>query len=160
MNVEVERYRAAMALVAGQVYVIATDGQAGRSGFTATAVASVSISPPTILVCMNATGQSADILRANGCFSVNALSGGDSALADQFAGRTGKVSVARFDIGSWSTHATGAPTYHGALVVFDCRLVKVVEVATHLVCFGEVADTVSAPDRSALIYRQRDYRVA
>ena len=46
-------FRDGMALLAGAVNVITTDGPHGRAGFTATAVCSVTDQPPTLLVCMN-----------------------------------------------------------------------------------------------------------
>ena len=53
--------------------MIATDGPAGRTGFTATAVTSVSDAPPTLLVCLNRASTSAPRFVANGVFCVNAL---------------------------------------------------------------------------------------
>ena len=46
-------FRDAMARVCAPVNIITTDGPAGRGGFTATAMCSVSDDPPTLLVCMN-----------------------------------------------------------------------------------------------------------
>lgn len=46
-------FRDAMARVCAPVNVITTNGPAGRGGFTATAMCSVTDEPPTLLVCMN-----------------------------------------------------------------------------------------------------------
>ncbi|MPT25288.1 MAG: flavin reductase, partial [Starkeya sp.] len=51
--VEAGLYREAMSRLVAAVHVITTHGAEGRAGFTATAVASVSDSPPTLLVCLN-----------------------------------------------------------------------------------------------------------
>lgn len=48
--VDVTQFRNAMAMLGGAVSVITTDGPAGRFGFTASAVCSVTDAPPTLLV--------------------------------------------------------------------------------------------------------------
>lgn len=46
-------YRSAMSLLTGAVNVVTTTGVSARHGFTASAVCSVTDTPPTLLVCMN-----------------------------------------------------------------------------------------------------------
>ena len=53
LNVSKTEFRNAMARVCAPVNVITTNGPAGRGGFTATAMCSVTDEPPTLLVCMN-----------------------------------------------------------------------------------------------------------
>jgi hypothetical protein len=53
--VDTTGFRNAMALLGGAVSVITTDGPAGRFGFTASAVCSVTDSPPTLLVWYSPT---------------------------------------------------------------------------------------------------------
>lgn len=48
-----QSFRDAMAQVGAAVNIITTDGPAGRAGFTASAVCSVTDEPPTLLVCLN-----------------------------------------------------------------------------------------------------------
>ena len=50
-------FREAMSRLGAAVHIVTTSGKAGRAGFTATAVASVSDSPPTVLVCLNRKSQ-------------------------------------------------------------------------------------------------------
>ncbi len=49
-------FRDAMAHVGAAVNIITTDGPAGRAGFTASAVCSVTDTPPTLLVCLEPLG--------------------------------------------------------------------------------------------------------
>lgn len=151
-------YREAMSHVAAAVHLVTTDGPAGKSGFTATAVASVSDSPPTLLVCLRATAGTAKPLEANRAFCVNTLAAEDRPLADIFAGRAGLHLAERFAEGDWRTLATGAPLLCGALVAFDCRLVDIKPVATHFVLFGAVEAVHFGPQRPALLYAGRHYR--
>ncbi len=155
-------YRDGMSRVGGAVHLVTTDGPAGRAGFTATAVASVSDDPPTLLVCLHATSRSLPILTGNGVFCVSTLPAGTEALADLFAGRAGVHGPGRFDASTglgaaWSHIVTGAPGLANALAAFDCRLVEATRVATHQVLVGEVVGLTLAPRGPGLIYKDRAY---
>src|SRR3712207_5352764 len=124
-------FREGMSRVAAAVHVVTTDGPAGRAGFTATAVAPVTDSPASLLVCVNTANRSAQALLANRVFCVNALGAGDRTVADAFAGRTGLVGQDRFSVGRWEALATHSPVLVTGLVAFDCRLSDARIVATH-----------------------------
>ena len=51
--VDQQTFRDAMSCMGAAVNIITTDGPAGRAGFTASAVCSVTDTPPTLLVCLN-----------------------------------------------------------------------------------------------------------
>jgi flavin reductase (DIM6/NTAB) family NADH-FMN oxidoreductase RutF len=150
-------FREGMSRVAGAVHVVTTDGPAGRAGFTATAVTPVTDSPASLLVCINAAGRSARSLIANAVFCVNTLGGGDTAVADAFAGRSDLHGQDRFTIGRWGRLSTGAPLLTTSLVGFDCRLSDARLVSTHYVIIGEILGIHLGPSAPALVYRQRAY---
>ena len=52
-TVDQAQFRDAMSRLGAAVHVVTMDGKAGKTGFMATAVCSVSDAPPTILVCIN-----------------------------------------------------------------------------------------------------------
>lgn len=149
-----ESYRGAMAMVAAAVNIVTTDGPAGRAGFTATAVCSVSDAPPTLLVCVKRDSSVGEAFRANGRLCVNTLAPEHTGLSNMFGGKT--PSDERFAAATWSTARTGAPVLKGALATFDCRIASVVDVGTHAVLFCEVLDVGGAP-RDALVYFNRRY---
>ena len=66
-------FRDAMARLAAAVHVVTTDGEAGRAGFTASAVSSVTDDPPTLLVCMHRGSRYNDVFKINGVLCVTAL---------------------------------------------------------------------------------------
>lgn len=147
-----------MSRVAAAVHIVATDGPAGRAGFTATAVAPVTDSPAALLVCVNTGSRSAQALIENGVFCVNTLGPADLALADAFAGRTPLQGAGRFTLGMWDSLATGAPSLTTSLVSFDCRLTDARIVATHHVLIGEIAALRLGEKAPALVYLGRGYR--
>ena len=152
-------FRDAMRRVVTAVHVVTSDGAHGRAGLTASAVASVSDQPPTVLVCLNGQSKSAARLIANGVFCINTLGEGDEEIAATFAGRTDLPHHRRFERGAWSRLATGAPLLASSLVAFDCRLTDVRRIATHDIILGEVLAVRAGRDAAPLAYFDRDYRV-
>jgi flavin reductase len=153
-----QSFRDGMSRVGAAVHIVTTGGPAGRAGFTATAVSSVSDEPPTVLVCLNRNGHSATVLSENKVFCVNTLAAEQQPLADVFAGRGGLTGEERFGHGEWEQLITGAPVLAGALVSFDCRVIDFRPVATHQILIGQVEAVRLGPARPALLYAGRAYR--
>lgn len=157
-TVEPTVFREAMSRLGAAVHVVTSAGIAGKTGFTATAVCSVSDQPATLLVCLNRRSVSAPMLMQNGVFCVNTLGAGQDRLADLFAGRTKVPREERFVSGEWMTLKTGSPVLAAAVVAFDCRIVEVKGVSSHNVIFGAVEAVHSGPTGAALVYHDRAYK--
>jgi flavin reductase len=157
MAVEKQAYREAMARLGAAVNVITTDGPGGRAGFTASAVCSVTDNPPTLLVCANRTNDSYPAMKQNGVLCVNTLAGAHEGLSPVFAGLTEHTMEARFEGATWHRLATGAPVLDGALVAFDCRICRIVEVGTHDVFICSVEAVEVGTVHEGLIYYARGY---
>ncbi|MEN5080926.1 flavin reductase [Bosea sp. TWI1241] len=153
-------FRDAMARVASAAHLVTTAGAGGRAGLTATAVASVSDAPPTVLVCVSAGSRTLAAIEANGVFCVNTLAEADRELAAVFAGQRGLFGEARFGAGQWRALTTGAPALASALAAFDCRLVATHAVATHRILIGEVVGLGGGGAGPGLIYRERHFGAA
>jgi flavin reductase len=147
-----------MSRLGAAVHVITTAGPGGKTGATATAVCSVSDTPPTLLVCLNRRSQTNPAVVENGVFCVNTLGDGGAEMADIFAGRTGILGSDRFGSGDWVTLSTGSPVLASAVIAFDCRIVEVRSVASHNVFFGAVETVRLGPGGPALVYHDRAYK--
>ncbi|CAH1676681.1 4-hydroxyphenylacetate 3-monooxygenase, reductase component [Hyphomicrobiales bacterium] len=150
-------FRDAMAQVASAVHLVTTEGPAGRVGLTATAVASVSDSPPTVLACIARTSRTLAAIEASGAFCINTLPAHLAELAETFASRRSVDGEARFMTARWGTLVTGAPVLLDALSAFDCRLVATHDIASHRVLIGEVAGLGGTGKGAGLIYRRRQF---
>lgn len=148
-----------MSYAAATVNVVTTDGPAGKSGVTVSAMSSVSADTekPTLLVCINDASAGAAPVIENGVFCVNILRDDQSFVSDTFAGRYGDKGEAKFGCADWTVLETGAPVMDDALASFDCKLTKDVIIGSHHVFFGEVQDIKLADSGSALIYANRGY---
>ena len=152
-------FRNSLARLPGAVTVITTDGPAGVAGFTASAVCSVTDSPPTVLVCMNRSSFAHRSFVDNGVLCVNVLGAAQLPLSALFADR--EVSMAqRFAQTPWRARHSGAPGLDGALVQLDGHIVATHDVGTHSIFIVQLAeirldDAASAP--CGLAYFDRRY---
>ncbi|MCS6892417.1 MAG: flavin reductase [Rhodovarius sp.] len=152
-----QMFRNGMARLAAAVNLVTTDGPAGRAGFTASAVCSVTDDPPTLLVCMNRSHSHAEAFLRNGVLCVNTLAAGQEELSQTFAGLRGLEGAARFSVGRWQVLATGAPVLSDAAVAFDCEVAQRIEQGTHSVLFGRVRAVLLGPEGGGLVYFRRRY---
>jgi flavin reductase len=152
---DAQMFRNAMARLASSVCVITSDGRAGRGGFTASAVCSVTDSPPTLLVCMNRSSRQVPVFSGNGRLCVNVLAGDQQFVSAAFAG--GKAQDARFDSGRWAASTCGLPMLENAIASFATRIVRTIEVGSHHVMFCEVDEVSLSAAPESLIYFDRAY---
>jgi flavin reductase len=156
-KVSSQDYRDAMACLGAAVTIVTTDGPAGRAGFTASAVCSVTDNSPTLLVCLNRGSSAYASVKGNGVVCVNVLSARHEPLSRLFGG--GIPVDERFAAGAWSTLETGAPVLTDAAAAFDCRMIDIVKVSTHDVFFCSVVALQRSDCAANLIYFARDYHV-
>ena len=152
-----QEYRDAMARLGAAVNVITTDGPGGKAGFTASAVTSVTDTPPTLIVCANRSNDSYPVFMKNQVLCVNTLTPAQESLSPIFAGMTDHKDHERFDTHKWHTMETGAPVLDQAVAAFDCRITQIVESGTHDVFFCSVEAVRTGPHHEGLIYYARGY---
>lgn len=148
-----------MSRAAASVSVVTTDGPAGRGGATVSAMTSISADGPrpTMLTCLNAASSTLPLVLANGCFCINVLRTGQTAISDTFSGRLPAPGGDKFAGQDVAPMATGAPRLTAALVSFDCRLISAEKIGTHHICIGEVAEVAVAEAGEPLLYGLRRY---
>ncbi len=153
--IEATDFRDGMSLLTTAVNVITTEGSAGTHGFTASAVCSVTDTPPTLLVCMNQTSRSHAHFIENKTLSVNVLGAQHESISNAFASKLS--SQERFEYGSWSQLKTGAPVLEDALVSFDCEIEDIQQVGTHSVFMCRVVAIRQSEQEESLVYFNRAY---
>src|SRR5271165_3215985 len=124
-------------LSSGVAIVACGDGER-RTGCTVTALSSLSLTPPTLIVCLAKSSSTLAGLREAGAFAVSLLAARHEALAKRFSGRGGVRGPRRFDVGDWTTMATGAQALPDAVAVFDCLVEDIIERHSHSIVLGAV----------------------
>lgn len=148
-------FRNAMAHLPAAVCIITTDGEAGRCGITASAVCSVTDSPPTVLVCINRNSAMHDVFRQNGHLCVNVLGGEHQQLAMHFSGATKVPMAERFTLDDWRDGVARQPVLNGALVKLQGHIRDCKEVGSHSVMFVELDDIAVNGEQDSLVYFNR-----
>lgn len=147
-----QEFKLGMRRLASGVSLITTvDETRTPFGMVATSVVSVSVEPPTLLICVAKTASSHPVIQASRVFCVNLLSDLDDAIAQRFTDPG--LRHARFSEGAWRQLKTGAPAHPGALASFDCEVRNAVDAGSHTIFIGSVVDTrLWANDIQPLIY--------
>ena len=146
-------FRNAMRLSANSIAVVTTLQGQTPVGMTVTSWCSLSIDPPSLLVCLSDSSQTAAAILESGFFCVNLLSDSQHHLADVFAGR---LDEDRFGSVAWRQLQSGAPVFDGALASFDCTLTGALRPGSHHICLGELR-TVRRGAGLPLLYCDRGY---
>ena len=153
--IEAADFRNAMSLLSSAVNVVTTAGASGVHGFTASAVCSVTDTPPTLLVCMNQTSRSHAHFIENKVLSVNVLGAQHQQISNVFASKM--KSEERFQYGTWTELETGAPVLTDALTSFDCEIEQIQQVGTHSIFMFRVVAIQHSQQEHGLVYFNRAY---
>jgi flavin reductase (DIM6/NTAB) family NADH-FMN oxidoreductase RutF len=150
------KFKALMRHQAGAVTIITVGKPGERTGLTATAMCSLSDSPPSVLICVNRNASAHTPIRANKCFAVNILAQEHFDLARRFSTKLVE-GEARFDADAWETLDTGAPALKGSLATLDCELMDEHQFETHSIFIGRVKDGTFREDVQPLLYFRGDF---
>ncbi|MFG1296891.1 MULTISPECIES: flavin reductase family protein [Xanthobacter] len=151
-------FRAAMRKLAGAVSVLTVGAGEERTGLTATSVSSVSVEPPTLLICVNRTASSLAALLKHRTFAINVLRPQHEEVAGRFAGQDGLKGPARYEGADWTRLSTGAPVLADALAAFDCELEDAIERHSHVIVIGRVVASRVTENAEPLLYWAGGYR--
>jgi flavin reductase (DIM6/NTAB) family NADH-FMN oxidoreductase RutF len=143
----------AMRCVAANVFIASAGVGSERVGMTVTAAMSLSASPPSMLLCINADSRCHDALCNSSSFTLNALSEIDRAVAAWFATMPLER---RFECGDWRNGPNDTPFLDTAIASFACERIDVQRTFTHSLIIGRVVETVTRSGRP-LTYHDGSY---
>jgi 3-hydroxy-9,10-secoandrosta-1,3,5(10)-triene-9,17-dione monooxygenase reductase component len=142
-----DRYRQAIARFATGVTVITTCDGERLAGMTASAVASLSVDPPRLLVCINNRVPTHSALERSRRFGVNVLEEGDEELALRFA-RPAEDKFAGLRVNlDWEV-----PLLERAIARFVCDVDERFPGGDHSIFIGAIRQCEHVPSRRPLLY--------
>ncbi|MEU1595104.1 flavin reductase family protein [Streptomyces sp. NPDC005708] len=141
-------FRQAISRFATGVAVVTTRHQDRDSGMTASAVTSLCVDPPMLLVCVNQTAPTHNAIRRSDTFVVNVLASGQEHLAQQFA----RPAPDKFAGVPKRPGNLGAPVIEGTVAHFECEVRDRLTGGTHTIFVGEVVDAGFDISREPLVY--------
>jgi flavin reductase (DIM6/NTAB) family NADH-FMN oxidoreductase RutF len=128
-------FRHAMRHVPTGVTVVTSLKDGEPRGITVNAFASVSLDPPSLLICVNREARSYLFISSSRIFCVNVLAGEQRGLAEHFSGRVRERQFVDVD---YTIDTTGAPVLRGTIAHFDCELAHEYQVGSHSIFIGRV----------------------
>lgn len=146
----------AMARLASTVCVVSSGSGSECLGRTATAVFSLSASPPSVVVSIKADSALATTIAAQEGFCLAMLAQGQELVADAFAGKVAAAS--RYLVGIWADWPSGRPRLLGAAAGLDCLLSASVLVGDHRLFVGTIVATETADYAEPLLWSERRYQ--
>ncbi|WP_433400866.1 flavin reductase family protein [Streptomyces sp. CA-146814] len=156
-DIAADEFRSAMASLAAPVTVVTCyDATGTPRGLTASAVSSLSLDPPLLLVCLDRNSRTHDVLVSADAFTLHLLGPENEALAKRFAGPTDQ----RFE----NVPLASGPTSHQAPQLADCALrltctrYDVIEAGDHSILVGRVtaSDCLGRP-AGGLVWHHRGF---
>jgi flavin reductase (DIM6/NTAB) family NADH-FMN oxidoreductase RutF len=150
-----ELLRRALGQFATGVTVVTTVDADGRPlGTTATAVASLSLDPPLVLVCLKRDSTTRSAILGHRAFAINVLAEEQEELSANFARRGTSASWRECEHDRW---ASGCPRLDGALASIDCTVEDILDGGDHEIVIGRVRDAGAdhRPRRPLLHWRGR-----
>jgi len=131
---------------------MSTDGDVPR-GATCSALSSVTLTPPTLLVCLQVHSGTLRSIHRSGVFAVNLLHARGQQAAQVFSSQhTDRFGQVRWEV----LDSSGLPYLcDDAFAVASCRATAMMVVGDHTVVVGEVFDIHLSPDVPLLYGLQR-----
>ncbi|MEU6627715.1 flavin reductase family protein [Streptomyces parvus] len=152
-----DTFRTMMSGFPSGVCVVTTHGYDGAPrGMTCSAVCSVSLEPPTLLVCLRDGSPTLESIMKTGSFAVNLLHGRAQQVAELFASGDPE----RFDRTPWeSAPGSGGPhLVRDAHTVADCDVVLTQSMGSHVTVFGAARRITRRHAHPPLLYGLRQFR--
>jgi flavin reductase (DIM6/NTAB) family NADH-FMN oxidoreductase RutF len=148
--VEQAVFRDVIGSFASGVTVITTKLDGTDLGTTASAVSSLSMDPPMLLICMNRTSETGQAVSRTGRFVVNILGEEQSDVAMQFAT---KNAAGKFDGIEIARDTHDMPVIAGSLALLHCRVAETAIGGTHTVFLAHVRHAESREGSPLAYYR-------
>jgi flavin reductase (DIM6/NTAB) family NADH-FMN oxidoreductase RutF len=125
-------------------------------GLTSSAVCSVSLSPPLLLVCVDKTSRTLEAIRSSGAFVANILAAGAEELSRRFASKAhDKFAGVRWEPAG---AAGGAPILVDDVEAYaECLVEQTVDAGDHYVIIGSV-EGGGVKAKGPLLYFQGRYK--
>ena len=146
----VEDFKQAMRRLTATVCLITTSDGRLPFGMAVTAVCSVGISPPSLLISVAHTASMHDPLMKSRKFGVNLLSHEHACLVEPFSGKI--KGPARFELGNWTDGLGGVPILVDAQASLVCEVTQTFGYSGHTIAFGTVIETNLRHEITPLLY--------
>ena len=149
-TVHPDLFRRRMRSLFSGVCIVSSRHRGETVGLVASSVTSVSMEPPTLLVCISKTASAHDAVHSSGVFAVTILAEEHAEIARIFS--SSRRREERFVTGRWTATPSGCPVLSDAPASFDCRIVQAIDGGTHTIFLGRVLGVETRAEPPPLVY--------
>ncbi|MRI34026.1 flavin reductase [Endozoicomonas sp. OPT23] len=139
-----------MRRLASSVSVVTAVGDNEKHAMAATSVTSLSMDPPSLLVCVNKSTGMHQALDNGGDFVINVLGNDQQEVSAACGGKL--KGEERFTVGNWTETTAGLPYLKDAQSVVVLEQDGRYEYGTHTIFIGKVKEIKNSDDVNPLLY--------
>jgi flavin reductase (DIM6/NTAB) family NADH-FMN oxidoreductase RutF len=152
-----EQLRQSMRAWTSGVTIVTASHAGEQHGMTVSSFTSIALEPPLIIISLQTSSRTHDLVAQAKAFAVTILSDGQQEVSDRFAGRMSDTEdrLAGIEI---EILVTGAPFIKGGLAYLDCRVTETIAVGTNTLFLAEVVAARGNGKGKPLVYHDRKYR--
>jgi flavin reductase (DIM6/NTAB) family NADH-FMN oxidoreductase RutF len=156
MTIDRDQFKEVAAKFASGVTVVTTADERGFHGVTVSSFCSLSLDPPLVLVCIDKSIQSHDLITAAPRFAVNILSREQTFYAEQFSGQT-PLADPGFGRVPHRVSDSGLPLLDEAVAWIECEAWNSYDGGDHTIFIGEACWGDLGAEDDPLIYFDRAF---
>ncbi|PCI34024.1 MAG: flavin reductase domain-containing protein [Alphaproteobacteria bacterium] len=150
-----DQMKQAMGRLGASVTVITSHDGTRKYAMTATAVTSLTLDPPALLICVNQENGLHHALSKGHSFCVNILFGDQQDISNTCAG--GEKGENKFNLGDWQQSEDNIPYLAGAQASIFCDLDDTHVYGSHSIFIGKVKKIITRDDISPLMFLAGNY---
>ena len=138
------------------LYIVSSGNQEKGNGYISNSVFQVTAKPAKLAACCHKDNYTAKIIKETGSYSVSILhNDAETEVIDKFGYHTGK-DINKLQGMNVEYGGTGVPVIlNSSIAWIECKVVKAVDVGTHIMFIGEVLQTnVIDEQKPAMTYNE------
>ena len=153
----IEDFTKVMSHLAYPVSIVSALFNENKFAITVSSVTSVSVDPPSLLVCINKESSIATKIKIGALLNINFLNPAQMPIAIVCSAK--EEINKRFDYTQWSEDTNKTPYLEESEAVVFCKVANLIEHATHKIVILEATDisTKSGKNPDPLLYCNREY---
>ena len=148
-------FLASMRGITSTVCVISAKSSNEKHAMTAISVTSLSIDPPSMLVCINKEASIHSLISKDSSFCINTLSSNQKDIAE-ICGNNEVDGALRFKSDDWEQEGNFVYNKESLSVLF-CECTDLVDHSSHTIVIGRVSKILNNDGKEALLYGQGKY---
>jgi flavin reductase (DIM6/NTAB) family NADH-FMN oxidoreductase RutF len=156
MNSVEDRLKQAMQSFAQNVSIITSVADGVPHAMVASSTTSVSMSPPSMLVCINQAITMHKVMQSEQRFAINMLGSNHVDIANLCSGAV--EGERRFEQGDWQFTADGLPVLADSVCSILCKRDRSIEYGSHTIFIGIVQDVIVNDRTDNLLYHHCEYK--